>query len=450
MVSTAKVTECRKFVKSDAEANNNKVWQYTVYDDGTMEIEYGRIGASLQSDGRVQFSQKKIDAKVKEKTQPWNGKKGGYVEITVMAAPTGPSPSGSNVNGKHVQDAAVRDIAGNDPVLSTLVKRLAEANKHEIQIASGGQMDIDLSTGIISTPVGVVTKDNVDKARLILTNDIQPFVKKQDFDNSAFKRFLSDYLMLVPQKVGHRNWHSSFIPDDAGLLRQSSLLDQLEASIELVEQRLTAAQQAAAAASGKPVAPTRSFDVVLELMSETDADWKAICKRYHDTKNDRHTSHHLKPKRGFRVTIPHVKAAFDADGAKMTNIQQLWHGSRVFNLLSIMKRGFVLPKNLGSTGAITGAMFGSGLYFSDQSSKSLNYSYGYWDGRGADNNCFMFVVDVAMGKSFTPRGPQNFAGPPAGYDSIFAIGGQSGVMNNEMIVFRTGQANITHLIEFDR
>lgn len=438
----AKITEVKKFVKSDAEANNNKVWQYTVYDDGTMEIEYGRIGCSLQSDGPEPFDQKKLDKKVKEKTQPWNGKKGGYVAIDVMAAPTGPSGPAGSVS--QVKNAAVRDIAGSDPVLGALVTRLAEANKHEIKIASGGQMDVDLSTGIISTPVGVVSKDNVDKARVLLGTKLEPFVTKQDFDNSDFKRALSDYLMLVPQRVDSRGWHRTFMPDLAAMTRQVSLLDQLDASIELVQQRLTTA---ATQAAGAPTAPARAFDVRLELMSDNDPDFVAICKFYAESKNDRHSSHHLKPKRGFRLTIPHMKAAWEADGAKMTNQWRLWHGSRIFNLLSIMKRGFVLPQQL-PTAVIAGAMFGSGLYFSDQSTKSLNYSYGYWQGGGGyDNNCFMFVVDVAMGNYHVPSGPRN-APPPAGYDSTFAKAGKSGVMNNEMIVFRLGQANITHLIEF--
>lgn len=59
----------------------------------------------------------------------------------------------------------------------------------------------------------------------------------------------------------------------------------------------------------------------------------------------------------------------------------------------------------------------------------------------------MFVVDVAMGKYYVPSGPRREP-PPAGYDSYFAKGRESGVLNNEMIIFRTSQANITHLIEF--
>jgi poly [ADP-ribose] polymerase len=435
----AKIVNSQKFVKSDAEANNNKVWQYDVYDDGTMHIQWGRIGDSLQEQ-RVPFSQSVLDKKIKEKTQPWNGKKGGYKEITIMAAPTGPSgPTGSV---KHVKDAAIRDIAGADPILSALVQRLAEANKHEIQVATGGQMDIDLSTGIISTPVGVVSKTNVEQARTILLDSLVPLVKVAGFDDPKYKRALSDYLMLVPQRVAKNNWHRSFIPDNTGIARQSSLLDQLESSIELVEQRMSVAT--AASQVSTPIA--RAFDVRLELMDSKDTDWVKICKLYEDGKNTNHASHKLKPMRGFRVTLPHMKAAYELDGAKMINQWQLWHGSRIFNLLSIMKRGFVLPKQLSSLN-ITGAMFSDGIYFSDQSTKSLNYSYGYWGSGNTESGCFMFVVDVAMGKYYVPSGPRREP-PPAGYDSYFAKGRESGVLNNEMIIFRTSQANITHLIEF--
>ena len=42
------------------------------------------------------------------------------------------------------------------------------------------------------------------------------------------------------------------------------------------------------------------------------------------------------------------------------------------------------------------------MYFANSSTKSLNYAYGYWDGK-RDNNCFMFLCDVAMGKHYTAK-----------------------------------------------
>ena len=96
---------------------------------------------------------------------------------------------------------------------------------------------------------------------------------------------------------------------------------------------------------------------------------------------------------------------------------------------------------------VCGRLFGDGVYFSDQSTKSLNYAQGYWDRNNKDNNCFMFVADVAMGKYFVPSNKSNSL-PMQGYDSTFAKGGQSGVMNNEMIVYRLGQCNLKYLVEF--
>lgn len=92
-------------------------------------------------------------------------------------------------------------------------------------------------------------------------------------------------------------------------------------------------------------------------------------------------------------------------------------------------------------------MFGNGVYFSDQSTKSLNYASGYWDGKAKDNNCFMFLSDVAMGKEFTPSSSSHNL-PKPGYDSTYAVGGKSGVMNNEMIVYSLNQINLTYLVEF--
>jgi poly [ADP-ribose] polymerase len=95
-------------------------------------------------------------------------------------------------------------------------------------------------------------------------------------------------------------------------------------------------------------------------------------------------------------------------------------------------------------------MFGNGVYFSDQSTKSLNYAAGYWDGKAADERCYMFLADVAMGRPWHPDRTGSSVKPPAGYDSVFARGGKDRVLNNEMIVYRTSQVNLKYLVEFEK
>ena len=99
--------------------------------------------------------------------------------------------------------------------------------------------------------------------------------------------------------------------------------------------------------------------------------------------------------------------------------------------------------------AITGRMYGDGVYFSDQSTKSLNYATGSAPGQygGGSQRKFMLVNDVAMGKPYMAT--RSFSGGcPRGYDSTFAKAGSSGVRNNEMIVYRTSQVRPTYLCEF--
>jgi poly [ADP-ribose] polymerase len=97
---------------------------------------------------------------------------------------------------------------------------------------------------------------------------------------------------------------------------------------------------------------------------------------------------------------------------------------------------------------VCGRMFGNGTYLSDISTKALNYGYGYWGNGKREKNCFMFMVDTAMGKYYVPRHSDCNLRPPPGYDSVWAKPGESGIQNNEMIVYRTSQFNLKFLVEF--
>ena len=106
-----------------------------------------------------------------------------------------------------------------------------------------------------------------------------------------------------------------------------------------------------------------------------------------------------------------------------------------------------------SSSHVTGRMFYNGIYFSDQSTKALNYATSFWGG-GDVGRYFMFLLDMAMGNPFIPgqtrwgsTGSRNY--PVSGYDSTWAKPG-CGVMNDERIVYRTSQVNLKYLVEFKK
>lgn len=426
-----------KLIMTDMDANNNKYWYAAVMDDGTYVQENGRVGAAnpqrRTKNLGVSGAQRELDKKVAEKL----GK--GYEHARVLGGSQ--SSNAKTVSKSQLESVAVKEINHNSPEVEALIRKLSQANIHDIIQASG--ITYDEKNGDFRTPLGIVTKDGIDEARVILGEIADFLVKSTSFDDSGFKKITNKYMQIIPQNVGrHQNSRfgvSDVFPDVESVQKQNSILDALDASLQKV---LTSAPTDDTAADA-----ARVFSVKLHLMDDSK-NFTRIEKKFLSTLNQIHSSSSLKLKRVFTVEIDHMKKAFDGRGPSVGNIKELWHGTRTSNLLSILKGGLVIPRS--NAPHVCGRMFADGIYFSDQSTKSLNYSQGYWSrGSGYDNNCYMFLADVAMGKEYVPSGPsQNL--PKPGYDSTFAKAGQSGVMNNEMIVYSLDQCNLTYLCEFDR
>ena len=420
-----------KFIKSDVKNNNNKYWYIKLMEDFTVITENGRVGSKPQvhpkSFGNMEDAEKFYDKKVKEKSSP----KKGYTKLKVLSGGT----STESVSSSNLLDIALKQIETSSPETAKLIKHLSNKNIHNILSAT--TMEYDESKGTFTTPCGIVTDDGIMEARELL-GKISVFVNKRDFTSNEFIELLQQYIQLIPRKVGRKLVSDEVIPDIEAVEKESQLLDALSASLQQV------LDDDSSDSETKEDTP-KLFSLKLDVVND-DKVLSHIKKFYNKTRNRMHTSYNLKIKKVYSVEIEDMHKAFEEKGRPIGNIMELWHGTRVENVLSILKGGLIIPKS--SAGHVTGRMFSDGLYFSDQSTKSLNYSQGYWGHGSKDNNCFMFIADVAMGKYYIPNGPsQNL--PKRGYDSTFAKANVSGVRNNEMIVYNLYQANLKYLVEFD-
>lgn len=407
-------TKVAKYILSEIGNNHNKYWYITLNPDGSILTEWGRVGDSPQSKFIKSGGLALFNAKCREK------EKKGYKPLSILGSATSVDISKSMVANK-----AVFEIKHSSPELTKLIRYLAEVNVHNI--ISSTTMTFDINTNLFSTPLGIVTSESIRKARFILDSIAQ----KVSINDFSFDSLADDYLMLIPQNIGRKRLDIVDLFGSPSLLkRQYEVLDSLEASFNSVIVSSNNNQEVA-----QPL-----FDVELSLASKSEFD--RFTNFFYSTLNTSHVSRKLKPSKLYSIKISSMENDFKKDG---DNIKELWHGSKASNLLSIFKHGFLIPPSTASF--VTGRMFGNGVYFSDQSTKSLNYSYGYWD-RKYEASCFMFICKVNLGKMYVPGARHPVSYPVPGYDSVFARANVSGVRNNEFIVYETSRINPIYLMEF--
>lgn len=447
-----------KLVLTNANNNNNKFYNLN-WDGNHCTALYGRVGArATEVDiGSLRDMERQANKKIAK----------GYRVVDTISTSV-------EVVHKPLVEVAKRDLVAEDDqnkdVLFSLISYLVAQNKHKIAEFSGGRITVD-EDGLVKTELGVVTQKSIDEARAILQEmwDLHPLLNNgenlsysMNFDSDEVGRFLTlvnEYLMRIPQRVGSsRGWWVDMFCKKSDLTRQFDFLDQLSTSITLFESN----QQSNKDDTANIEEHEQVFDRQIRLVTDQKVI-DEIQKMFADTANRSHSSYGLRLKHVYELVSDNQ--AFKKKAKKIGNVKRLWHGTRNFNVLSIIKNGLLLPKsNNGLNMNITGAMFGDGVYFSNQSTKSLNYSNGYWGG-ASQNHCFMFVADVAMGKEFyaahknaesTAKGSPVY--PVKGFDSVYARGGRrnlthggymSNLSNDEMIVFDLNQIDLRYLCEFE-
>lgn len=437
-----KILEFKTFVCVNfTNTNNNKGWQYTLYDDGTALTEWGRVGTIGEGNKHKMTTHAAALSKMRSKTNPNNKPDKLYTEVKVAEGVVSGSSSSTSVSSSNLKSIAKKQIIIKDPILANLVEFLVQVNVHNIVQASGGSISYDTSSAQFKTPFGVIMPDQVADARDVL-NDIADLVAVDDYTNRKFDGLLNQYLRLIPHDVGMKKITPELIfPNQQSLQTENDLLDGLTASFNDIQSGATTTKTAKKKKDDTP----KLFDVTLDVVRE-QAILNKIKKYFNDTKLNSHVTSGYRVKKVYEVVIGSMNSAFQKKGKPIGNVMELWHGTKCSNLLSILKIGLIIPPS--SSSHVTGRMFGAGLYFSDQSTKALNYATNFWGHGGHTNRIFMFLADVAMGKHFVPSGWDSNL-PRAGYNSTFAKAGKSGIRNNEMIVYKCSQANLKYLIEFE-
>ena len=409
----------------DTVHNKNKYYQLELV-GSTVQVEYGRVGANPQTrsyqGGPLMFN-KKLNEKLKK----------GYAESEVDLEVVEENTSSKG----NILEIAMEQIK-TDTISKLLIHELVKQNIHNI--TSNTKIKYDIKTGYFKTALGVITRNGVIKAMDLLHKIEQIIEKDLTKDNAPFITLNEHYFTLIPTKIKNLREFNNLLGTTSKVASQLDICDALLNSLDIIEAEKTSIKKA----NSSIETLEQVFEAsVLHLTNKKE--YKRLETYFTKSKNSRHGHSAYKINNIFKVSLGKEEDEFRDD---LSNQLELFHGTKVANLLSILKSGLLMPKY--SPGSTTGYMYGQGLYFASQSTKSLNYCDGmYWNSSSKTDKIYMFVADIAMGNYQVPTSSRSKK-PDTGYDSYWAKPGHSGIQNDEMIVFNNNQIKLKYILEITK
>ncbi|GAB3748790.1 WGR domain-containing protein [Spirosoma pomorum] len=387
--------------------NNNKFYEMRENDGDTFTVQYGRVGGSSAT---ATYPMSHWDKKIREKVAK------GYVDQTHLFAETTAATDASSIN-----DPAVRGI------MSRLLD-LANQSIRQNYVVSAQQ----------------VTRKQVETAQRLL--DELAALVGGGLDIQTYNQKLLELFKIIPRRMTKVNDHLvAQLPQSADevqtlqdrLAGEQDTLDVMRGQVELKQ------------TDDKPEQVSLLDSLNLTMEAVTDERMLKLIKLMMGTDADKFDA-------AFSVRQAHTQNAFDTyvSGQANQKTQLLWHGSRSENWLSILKTGLVLrPANA----VITGKMFGYGIYFADQFSKSLNYTslHGSTWARGSQKEAYLAIYEVHVGEQLVVNKHEawhmeldadRLRNIDTKYDSVYAQRGVS-LLKNEFIVYNSAQSTIRYMVK---
>ncbi|XP_032773119.1 protein mono-ADP-ribosyltransferase PARP4 [Rattus rattus] len=137
--------------------------------------------------------------------------------------------------------------------------------------------------------------------------------------------------------------------------------------------------------------------------------------------------------------------------SNLGNVQALFHGSPVRNILGILSRGLLLPKVAEDRGVQRTDVgnLGSGIYFSNSLSTSIKYAHA----GETDGSRLLVLCDVALGKCMDLfKKDFSLTEAPPGYDSVHGVSKTASVptdfQDDEFVVYKTNQVKMKYIVKF--
>jgi len=364
--------------------NNNKFYIMQVIKNGSsfyVFIRYGRIGevgtisnkSFPSQDDAVRFFEKQFNTKT---GNSWTNranfiKKEGKYFLTEI----------ERVDEDSESESVSEEIDDNIKIDPRIIKLLELITNQTYMKNTLTQLEIDTE----KMPLGKISQTQIDKGYEILNQ-----INNNFSDPNMLTKLSSDFYTYIPISTGRRK---PPIIDSIDLVGKNlNLLNELS---QIVYGSKTVTHHSKKNNNDALMKTYSDLGTTFYPLEKTDEMYQILVDYLNNSKAP---THHFKftIDEIFELERPKEKDAYDAYSKNIDNKTLLFHGTRVSNLIGILKNGLVVdPSKLGINVSIAGKMFGMGLYFANSCSKSINYcGYDY-----SDNIACLFVSEVALGKT---------------------------------------------------
>lgn len=448
--------------KTDLTEGNNKFYNIEAHaaKDGSkfrLYSCYGRVGTPGVKEERIPTQTKDalleaFEDLLQEKTS----NKKGYKEVKVAVTKTGSEQGNKLILSDDIKKDNLTHLNKSVSVqLPTVVSNLVTRLYNEAGQACSSQLNTGQLNATAENPLGTLTLTQIDEGRNVL-QDIQKILKKDksliDSAEPELVKLSNQFYTTIPQIIPLRPKKAKLSESEFNrnmeqylkniALNNTTKLDEKEDLLDLLTD---VKGMVSGFASNDIVTKYREIGCEFSPLDQSSQEFRSV-KDYMMTTRSNHHHWSAKVENIWKVAIGKQSNTNLPTMKDIGNIKPLFHGSRPSNILGICKKGLLMrPPGV----YITGSMFGNGIYFANQSSKSEQYATARFGGDGGKGTTyFMFVADVALGKIKKYQASQSWLDkPPAGYDSVQGEKGYS-LLHDEFIVYNTKQHIIQYLIEF--
>lgn len=420
----------------DPSVNSNKFYIAEVHQSNAglgyrFFVNHGRVGANgapkSEPQPSLQAALTKFQQKVHEKLRK------GYVKVDLATVTAGSAQGANKINAdalKGVIDTSKVQRSSNLPsAVAQFVKQIYEEANQAVSLSLTGSAKTD-----IATPLGNLGINGINKGREIL-NYLARAVRTTNMP--MIERLSIEYYKIIPRKMPSdlRKDTSWVLNSHARISKEMDILDLYEDALRMLP------------VMGISDLDAKYMALNCDIIPVTDPETMAyISHKVTSTVAPNH-NYKLRVLNAFQVNQKNAPP-FNPRG--IHNCRHFFHGSRSANIVGILSSYLKLPSDLGSDIIRTGAMFGPGIYFASESSKSFNYSMGTWAGRpNKYKSAFLFICEVAMGEVYKTTSPQYFTKPPVGYHSVMGCKGPH-LLNHEFIVYDPQQVRIKYVVECEK